>query len=176
MAASRDGDVHVIHRYWTGPGEPEVQPLDGQRIWHDDDLPAEIDAWITPQQVAATDQARHRSNGVRWWLLAVHGGMWLDHDVTVHDTPPAGEWVGAVGSDACAAAIRLPAGHPLAWAMLDHIALQPPSDRRAPAVSGRVPLSLLARRHQVRFEQIPRPGAPVTWVAHDWATSLAGAR
>lgn len=161
----------MIHRYWTGPDEPEI---DGP-VWHDDDLPAEIAEWVDARMDRATpdDAARHRSNMVRWWLLWGHGGLWLDHDAVLHGKVPKGEWVAAVGVDACAAAVSLPAKHPLAAAMLDHFDSAAPSDLRAPLVSGRVPLTRLAQVHGVRFEQIPRPGQPATWISHEWATSQA---
>jgi hypothetical protein len=171
-------DLDLIHRYWTGPDEPPVQELPGQRIWHDDDLPPELRLWIGQRhhQVAPGDRPRHRSNCVRWWLLAHHGGLWLDHDATLHADPPAGEWVAAVGRHPEACVMRLRAGHPLAWAMLDHIERAPARARRAPQVSGQWPLAFHARRLRVRLEQIPRPGQPATWIRHAWATSAAASK
>lgn len=161
--------VRVIHRYWSGPDEPDI---DGP-AWHDSDLPADIAAWCDSRmgQVLDLDGPRHRSNMVRWWLLAEHGGLWLDHDAVLHGTPPVGAWVGALGQHACAAAIALPPDHPLAWAMLHEIDQQPVSDRPCPQVSGSYLLTRLANQLGVRFEQIPGPGQPATWISHEWATS-----
>jgi len=166
--------LRLIHRYWTGPDEPPVDPPVGT-VWHDGDLPYSIAAWVDAReaQVRPSDVPRHRSNMVRWWLLLEHGGLWLDHDARLHDDPPDGNWVAAANPfHACAAAIQLLPRHPLAYAMLDHIARQPPSTRTAPQVSGAHPLTNLARHHNVRLEPIPGPGRPPTWISHDWATSM----
>lgn len=159
---------HVI-RYWTGGNEPPVQ----SNVFHDDDLPFEIREWCDARmdRCGQEDSFRHRSNMVRWWLLASLGGLWLDHDAELHAEPPEGDWVAAVGGSACAAAVQLEVGHPLAWAMLGHIDRCLPSDLGAPAVSGRAPLTLLARKYDVVFRQIPGPGHKPTWISHRWDTS-----
>lgn len=166
--------MRLTHRFWCGPNEPSVTGP----VWHDDDLPDPITWWCDARmdQVDHNDRHRHRSNLVRWWLLAELGGLWLDHDATLHADPPPGDWVAGVGLHACAAAIQLEPGHPLAWAMLAHFETLPPSRHRAPAVSGQAPLAAFAPVHQVRLEQIPGPGAPATWISHRWDTSRKARR
>lgn len=162
----------IIHRYWTGPNEPRV---DGP-VWHDSDLPKEIKKWCDSRssQTKAIDYPRHRANMVRWWLLAKHGGLWLDHDATLHGPVPKPCFVGFRGQ-ATSAVIHLTANHQLAWAMLDHIEKQPSSDKGCPNVSGDNVLdSLLMKNHsvfKVRLEPIPSPNASPTWIHHALVTS-----
>lgn len=160
----------MVHRYWCGPDEP---PVDGP-VWHDTDLPDALASWCDERmgQVCGIDAPRHRSNMVRWWLLLEHGGLWLDHDALLHQDPPEGPWVASHRGHACAAAIHLPPGHELAWAMLHHIDHQPPSDRPCPQVSGAYPLTTHARRLGVPMVEIPGPDDPPTWIEHRWVTSM----
>jgi hypothetical protein len=81
----------VIHRWWTGPPSP-LEPWLGLTLrslhprwtvhdWTDDTLPFTVDDH--PELVLPAEQVRHRSNVVRYRLLAAYGGWWLDHDLVL---------------------------------------------------------------------------------------------
>lgn len=160
----------MIWRYWTGPGEPEVQALDGQRLTHDDDLPSWFVEWMDGKmdQVCDIDRPRHRSNMVRWHLLHEHGGVWLDHDVTIRTSIPSGVWVASrlrlQIPNVCA--VSLPQEHPLAWRMLHEIDHHPPSDLACPFVSG----DALMRRFIEDYPDVGRSRVS-DWGEHARSTS-----
>ncbi len=71
----------MIHRWWSGPNPP------AENHWTDDTLPAEITSWVDTHAWKCSD-VRHRSNLVRWALLNMFGGIWLDCDTHIIADPP----------------------------------------------------------------------------------------
>ena len=177
----------MIHRYWHGdrppPAEPwlanlitTLHPNDGLIDWTDQLLPDELVARVDDDVLG--DDPRHRANIVRWWLLARHGGTWLDHDVIPLRPLPAGTWTASLARDRTACAVALPAGHLLADAMLQAIADRPRPYGRVVDISGDRLLARVAAgwrnldRHRLPFDAV---GNPVTgaepWALHLWSTS-----
>lgn len=121
----------MIHRYWTGsrpPDGPTYWPSEEYR-WTDDDIPAELEEWISARRgvVPDDDLGRHRANLVRWWLLWHHGGTWLDYDITVVDWQalPADPWVSSWDGQPEPGAASFPAHHPLVGAILTFLNRSP---------------------------------------------------
>jgi hypothetical protein len=180
----------VIHRYWTGPATPPAEPwlhhvianlhpADTLTDWTDDTLPADLVDRLARDRLG--DDPRHRANIVRWSLLHLHGGVWLDHDLIPLRPLPAGAWTASLGGARTGCAISLPAGHTLPAVMLDVI-----DSTDYPATANPVDVSgdrLLQRvttywpdlaAHQLPFDAAGR-AAPTTdrWAVHLWSTSAA---
>jgi mannosyltransferase OCH1-like enzyme len=178
----------VIHRYWHGdqapPAEPwlrsvlrQLHPRVPVKDWTDDTLAADLFDRLADDPLGVNP--RHRSNVARWWLLHRFGGIWLDHDVIPLRPLPAGTWTAALRISRTGCAVALPAGHPLAEAMLEAIATSPrTAGSQAVNVSGDRLLEAVAHRwpdlamHPLPFDAV---GAPVAgaepWAVHLWSTS-----
>jgi hypothetical protein len=121
----------TIWRYWQGPTPPPhagwserlIRSLYPER--HLRDLgPGDVAHIHIPNTVVHGSTGRqwyrHVSNVVRWNLLLVNGGTYFDHDVIPIRSLPEGPWVAGHGMP-CTGALNLPAGHPLAQAMVEAI-------------------------------------------------------
>lgn len=71
----------LIHRYWTGSNQPAAHPLCYD--WTDDQFPPMIVNWLDERMALAGPAfaIRHRANMARWYLLAEHGGVYMDFDI-----------------------------------------------------------------------------------------------
>lgn len=144
----------VIHRWWTGERPPfEAEHTAAIRHWcpgwdlvdHDDDADLnEWAGWFAPL-VLERDQARHRSNVIRYRVLFEHGGIWLDHDVKVLqslDRLRASPRLAAVGRQPEGSMMAMTPAHPFLWALLlrigGDVARQLPADIAPQRSGGRV--------------------------------------
>lgn len=179
----------MIHRYWAAgsPGPPPADPWLGAvianlhpgqvvRDWTDDTIPGRLRHRLDADPLTA--DPRHRANVARWWLLARHGGIWLDHDVIPLRPLPDGAWTARL-DQRCGCAVRVPLGHELPSAMLDAIEAAPRTERSRPVdVSGdrllhRVAAGYLGLgSHPLPFDAAGRPVIGATpWAVHLWSTS-----
>ena len=146
----------MIHLWWHATPVPtEVE--NNRRRW--EDLDTDVRLWgpddlvELTERVAATngdvvepDRLRHAANVARWALLASHGGVWADTDVT--PLRPLGSyaarsrpWCAGFGSLPTPFMCGGPAGHPL-WtrmvdACLDHPSGTSPRERGPVAATHR---------------------------------------
>lgn len=189
---------HRIHLWWnTDPPAPvmaaaeswqELHPHWDVHLWGADDKLTPALAAADHTGVVDDDRVRHRSNVVRWWLLATYGGVWVDTDTEplhpldelVTDDRPFCARVAVTE----ATVIGGPARHPLfaeAFARSTQRRTRPDS---APATSGAYLLDELARSHDVRVLEagafcdfdargrtIRPPQHSPRYARHDWATS-----
>lgn len=128
--------MHVIHRYWTGPASPPMEPWLGEALrllnpseqvvdWTDDTLPADVvdraDALLV--RLEASSPYRARSNVVRLLLLERFGGAWYDHDliplVPLEQLPAVA--TASHREPRCNCFLRFPADHPVIGAALGAI-------------------------------------------------------
>lgn len=124
----------MIWRYWPATDPlPDLPPVAATDLT-DADLGPEVVAWLDAgaSQVCPEDRSRHRSSMVRWHVLYERGGVWADHGAT----PRLGETFCADHMYPCTCVLGLPAGHPVARAMLDRIARTPDGNACASRVSG----------------------------------------
>ena len=178
----------MIHRYWTGDTQPPAEPwlaavitnLHGAEVlrdWTDDTLPADLLARLDADPLG--HDPNHRSNIVRWSLLDLHGGTWLDHDLIPLRPLPAGAWTATLGLHRAGCAVRVPAGHTLPSVILDVIdSTDYTADSKPVEVSGDRVLQRVASgwpdlaTHQLPFDAAGRPvtGAQ-PWAVHLWSTT-----
>lgn len=137
----------VVHRYWTGgdpPNSPSVFTHHEFVVDHTDRaLPVFVVAWLDEHADAVREDQRavHRSNMVRWWLLARYGGVWVDYDVTVFECLDAEDWpFVAAHRSPCTCAMRFPLGHPVPEAMVQHCSGLGPGELSSPEASGELAL------------------------------------
>lgn len=192
----------MIHIYWHTEPDAKLQAraerwrvLNGVdvKVWTPEtvgDVVAGAEATI--DAVLERDRVRHIANIVRWTLLAEHGGMWADADVTPLKPFPPYEgvgsllepprpWCAAIGAAPTPFVCGGPAGHPLWGRVLDE-ALDEPYGSSASASGGAllarvvaphelalVPTDLFAE-HDARGQRLtPIPGGRLA--DHAWATA-----
>lgn len=173
----------TVHRYSTGGFDPFITAAVAALHpdvcdWTDDTLPHHVVDWLDDRAITISDTDRPRARGVmaRWWLLATHGGCWLDNDLLpfrrLDQGPPA---TATLAAQRIGCLVRLPAGHDLAAMMLDHIDATPPGQHRSPDVGGDRVLTALCPPGVARLE-LPHDATGKlrhrpTWGVHLWATS-----
>jgi mannosyltransferase OCH1-like enzyme len=187
----------MIHLYWhTDPGPDELarveqwqrrMPGEDVTLWTPADLaPLHRDIAKTISNVPAKDHIRHAANVSRWWLLAHHGGMWADMDVTPLRPIPA-EWS---AQPWCASLEGLPTpfmcGGPAQHVLWDRVlaeALHRPQGTSPAASGGRALARVIKRRDGLVllpaawFASRDARGAPLTtslderFTEHAWTTS-----
>lgn len=151
--------MRVVHRYWTGPPHPlasfthNVAASVADRVveWDDQNLPGGCleECKRAEGTVRPEDAVRHRSNVVRWWLLAEYGGWWSHHDLIL--LKPLAELpypvTAAHRAARCTCFLGFPPGHPIPLAMLEGIRKAPRnSSAWSRHVSGEERLTGMARR------------------------------
>lgn len=173
-----------IHRWWTGePTESNVPASVWEKFDHNviDWTPESFPLDEYPGTVPPEDEPRHRSNIARYAILLVHGGVWVDHDVTPLRSLAGLEdkaFTASVGSWREGAVMGGPAGHPFFKDLMCGIN----GTGRSPYVSGARYLSRVAERHEVMrmppgaFFDIDSHGRPIRYdgiryTKHVWATS-----
>lgn len=131
--------------------------------------------------LTGSDDDRHASNLVRYWLLWRYGGLWLDHDVIpLTDLCRGGPFVATIGEVRCGAVMWFPQPkHPMCIELLNAAreAPQGPAPRRSgdhllSRVAANHP-DVLADRSVLGFDRHGNAlGCPVRAV-HLWTTSAA---
>lgn len=126
----------MIHRYWHDDSAANV-------TWTKANLPEEIiyvlDSDKTP--IPLEYKYKHEANLVRWHLLRMYGGWWLDCDVKINgelpklDIPALALHYGT--NTPCPSIIFMPkANHPLALAMCEAIPAKVCGDINSSIASG----------------------------------------
>jgi hypothetical protein len=192
----------MIHLYWHTDPPDTVQHAENE--WHrvtDDEIrlwtPAELPDIVARAQANSSgvherDRVRHVANIVRWHLLAEHGGMWADTDVTpLNAFPtchPVGRlvdalrpWCVALGPQPTPFLCGGPAHHPL-WNRMVAEALDDPAGS-SPEASGGCLLKQVAEpdelhlisanlftKHDARGRTLTLPPGG-RFSDHAWATS-----
>lgn len=154
----------VIHRYWEGPGPDPYFPVAGATDWTPDTLPMQ----------RPPGDSRQASNVIRFMLLHIFGGLWLDHDIRpirpVEEWARGPLWVAGVGRQPEAGIVWAPRpGDPLMLEMAVWCALHP--DQTAAAGLHAVLPARVSVRDWYSYDAAGRrrPGNPV--VEHLWSTS-----
>lgn len=187
----------MIHLYWhTNPGPSEQESIARWRrrmpgeevtLWTPDDLaPLHRNIARTNADVPAKDHIRHAANVSRWWVLAHHGGMWADVDVTpLRPIPPewnAQPWCASLDGMPTPFICGGPAEHVL-WHRVLGEALHRPQGT-SPAASGGRALARVIKRGDglvllpaAWFASRDARGGPLTstiderYTEHAWTTS-----
>jgi hypothetical protein len=180
----------LLHRWWNDPRNPPPHDFaaelrDLHRGWKLVDHPPGLWAdWLDQQPGARPcDQARHRSNLLRYRILLEHGGVWVDWDIEpVRPLDPfldAPRLASAGPSHPEGGVMIFPPGHPFLAELLATVPRSRPVGS-AVEVSGAAHLKRTLRRHPgVVLErrlygrdahgQRTYMGTP--YVRHHWATS-----